>query len=426
MQILSNNNNLNKVSINAAPAVLRSERAMSVPENSYGTDKLNAFDKAPNQKVFAGNLASLGVNFKGQKTDSDKSLEDLRNEYEWYVNVDKTTPLDAFLKIRTDEKAMNELFVDILQDDELSYKLIDDIAGKAREARGNYATLKKLLGEDSENLRFFLFQNPYGKAFEKYMTKRYEDAKSLEPLLKLRPDWREGALVKKYEELNGNSNLKIGNIPDEFKNGVFEQLYDYLSIFCQYQGYKTQETIPSLTIGNKTYNFEYFTQGKTDKNVFGVYTPEKKYVFKIADPSKKSLNKPFSLGALALIDRYLTLNNCHNIAPIYYYDHDKNVCIYKYQDHNLVHHKFSSPSEVNNYMPDFKSLGMCYNDTLGNDNYFLSDIDCKSAPYDTNMGKRLTKELISVDNDHVTFSSPFMLLVTQYNCPLPNAMQTAF
>ena len=78
-------------------------------------------------------------------------------------------------------------------------------------------------------------------------------------------------------------------------------------------------------------------------------------------------------------------------------------------------------------MPDFDALGMCYNDTIGHDNYFLSDRDCELSPDMKNSLSSLpSKELISVDNDHVTFCSPFMLLITKYNAPLPNAMQTAF
>ena len=77
-------------------------------------------------------------------------------------------------------------------------------------------------------------------------------------------------------------------------------------------------------------------------------------------------------------------------------------------------------------MPDFKALGMCYNDTIGNDNYFLSDIECAYSLNNCFSTVENKKELISVDNDHVTFTSPFMLLVDKYNAPLPNAMQTAF
>lgn len=151
----------------------------------------------------------------------------------------------------------------------MSFNLIDDIAGRARDAQQNYTILKELLGSNSDNLKFFLPQNPYGKAFEKYMDKKYNDAKCLEPLLKLRPDWRESALINKFEQLNNNRSLKIGNLPQEFQDGSFEKIHDYLRGYCQYFGYKTQENIPPLQIGNKTYNFEYFTQGKTDKNVFG-------------------------------------------------------------------------------------------------------------------------------------------------------------
>lgn len=380
----------------------------------------------PAQKFYAKNLGALGVNFKGN-SDNQKTLEQLRNEYTWYVNADHTKPLDAFLKIKTDKEKMNKLFCSILEDQNLSYNLINDIAGRARDAKKNYKILRELLGDDSDNLRFFLPNNPYGKAFESYMDKRYNDAKSIESLLKLRPDWRESALIDKYKQLYGTESLKIGNLPDDFKNGAFEQIHDYLRKYCQYSGFKMKEDIPPLKIGNIEYNFEYFTEGKTDKNVFGVYTPYKKYVFKMADENKKSLNKPFSLGALALIDSYLTLNNCRNIAPLYYYDHDLNTCIYKYQDHNYVHQTLTSPREVNSFMPDFDALGMCYNDTIGHDNYFLSDRDCELSPDMKNSLSSLpSKELISVDNDHVTFCSPFMLLITKYNAPLPNAMQTAF
>ena len=395
---------------------------------SVSNKKNNHFqetEKQPSQKFYSKNLGILGVNFKG--IDDNKTLEKLTDEYTWYVNVDNTKPLDAFLKIKTDKENMNKLFCRILEDDNLSYSLINDIAGRARDSKKNYSILRELLGDNSDSLRFFLPNNPYGKAFEKYMSKRYEDAKSIESLLKLRPDWRESALIDKYEQLNGNRSLKIGNLPDEFKNGVFEQIYNHLKSYCQYNGFKIKNDIPALKIGNREYNFEYFTEGKTDKNVFGVYTPEKKYVFKMAEEDKKSLNKPFSLGVLALIDSYLTLNECRNIAPLYYYDHDKNTCIYKYQDHNQVHQALSSPAEVNCFMPDFEALGMCYSDTIGHDNYFLSDKDCQpSSLMQMSLTSYPTKELISVDNDHVTFSSPFMLLVTKYNAPLPNAMQTAF
>ncbi len=415
MQIFYNNISGNK-------AVESKEKNVTQKSFSNIGEKTQVSQQNEPQKVFASNLSALGVNFKGKAADDEKTLEQLRNEYTWYVNHDKTDPLEAFLKIKTNEKAMNELFADILNDKDLSYDLIHSIAGRPRDAMKNYQTLRTLLGDNSEYLRFFIYNNPYREAFENYLRQRYENENSVEPLLKLRPDWRESALINKYEKIHGNRALKIGKLPSDIDEETFERIYDYLKSFYQYQGFKTNTNIPPLTIKGKTYNFEYFTQGKTDKNVFGVYTPDAKYVFKMADPAKKSLNEPFSLGALALIDGYLTLNKCRNIAPLYYYDHDKNVCIYKYQEHKCVNHRFDSASEVNNYMPDFKALGMYYIDTLGNDNYFLSDIDCKNASgYD-----KPTKELICIDNDHVTFASPFMIMVPEYNATLPNGMQTAF
>lgn len=375
------------------------------------------------QKVYASNLSALGVNFKG-KPDEQKTLADLKNEYTWYVNHDKTRPLDAFLKIKANKEAINELFADILSDENLSYGLIDDIAGRAREAKTNFKKLEDLLGYDSPNLYFYDSNALYSNAFGKYMDKKYREANSIESLLKFRPDWKEDALINKYEQLTGSRDLKFGNLPEEFSNGRFEKIYNYLQNYMQ-SGFKNPREIPPLNLDNRTYTFEYFTDGRSDKNVFGVYTPYKKYIFKIAPQERKSLNKPFSLGALALIDGYLTLNNCRNIAHLYYYDHNKNTSIYKYQEHNQVNQRCSDPSEVNYYMPDFQALGMCYNDTVGYNNYFLSDIECKSQTPGYYFGEQ-PKELISVDNDHVTYSSPFMLMTDKYNKPLPNAMQTAF
>lgn len=411
---------------NIAPTILNKQISAQNPLSADNNkDNVKGENYAP-QRIYAHNLNALGVNFKG-KNDDDKSIQDLNDEYNWYVNNDKTRPLDAFLKIKTNKEKMNELFCEILNDETRSYKLIDDIAGRAREAKKNYETLQSLLGKSSENLLFFLPQNPYSKAFEAYMDERVKNAKSVDELIKLRPDWRESVLVDKYKELTGSENLKIGKIPEDFSNGEFEQICDYLKNYNQFSNFKRETHIPSLTIGNKTFDFEYFTQGKTDKNVYGVYVGDKKYVFKMANENSKSLNNPYSLGVLALIDGYLTQNKCRNIAPLFYYDHDRNTSIYQYQTHNAVHKKLDNPIIINHFMPDFQALGMCYNDTIGNDNYFLSDQCCvddyRQHGYFQDVPE---KELISVDNDHVTFSSSFMLPVSKYNVMLPNEMQHAF
>ena len=230
------------------------------------------------QKVYASNLSALGVNFKG-KPDEQKTLADLKNEYTWYVNHDKTRPLDAFLKIKANKEAINELFADILSDENLSYGLIDDIAGRAREAKTNFKKLEDLLGYDSPNLYFYDSNALYSNAFGKYMDKKYREANSIESLLKFRPDWKEDALINKYEQLTGSRDLKFGNLPEEFSNGRFEKIYNYLQNYMQ-SGFKNPREIPPLNLDNRTYTFEYFTDGRSDKNVFGVYTPYKKYIFK--------------------------------------------------------------------------------------------------------------------------------------------------
>ena len=82
-------------------------------------------------------------------------------------------------------------------------------------------------------------------------------------------------------------------------------------------GVKNKKKIESLTIGYRKYDFAYFTEGKSDKNVFGLFTPEgKKYVLKMSTPERRSLDNPFALGTLAKIDSYLTYNRSRNSAQL--------------------------------------------------------------------------------------------------------------
>ena len=47
-------------------------------------------------------------------------------------------------------------------------------------------------------------------------------------------------------------------------------------------GYKMDKKIAPLEIGYRKYEFAYFTEGRSDKNVFGIFTPEgKKFVLKM-------------------------------------------------------------------------------------------------------------------------------------------------
>lgn len=365
-------------------------------------------------------LASKGLNFKG-----NKPLNKLYDEYNWYIRHDRVSPIDAFLKMEESHEVMDNFLTEIFKTDDRSKELLDSIAYQPRRAKEFREKLKEKVGENSPNAHTIFYDSPYMKVYEKYIEDKYNNEHSISGLLKMRPDWRGSALLEKFKQMGKNpEDFYIGDIPNDFPRDHFDRITDYLSGQMEF-GYKTQKNIDSLELDGRRYDFKYFTEGRSDKNVFGVFTPDKrKYVFKMGDPEKRSLDDPFALGTLAKIDRYLTTNRSPNSAPHCYYNHKKNISIYKYIEHSPVKENPNNLETIKNHLPDFDALGLAYNDSVGNKNCFLLD-----RVYDDSVdahGAISRQEWISVDNDHVTYSNPFQPLITKFHAPLPNAMQMFF
>ena len=195
-------------------------------------------------------------------------------------------------------------------------------------------------------------------------------------------------------------------------------------------GIKTRQDISNLVIDGRTYEFKYFTEGKSSKNVFGLFVPAmaKKYVIKMDPIGQRSLDEPFALGTLAKIDKYLTANRSRNSAPLCYYDYADNFSIYKYIEHIPVEGTTNDLQQIKKHLPDFQALGLSYNDTVGYKNFFLLD----KTSLDTSnrmegFEEALNKnEWITVDNDHVTYNSILNPSINYFHKPLPNAMQMFF
>ena len=76
------------------------------------------------------------------------------------------------------------------------------------------------------------------------------------------------------------------------------------------------------------------------------------------------------------------------------------------------------------HLPDFKKLGLKYNDNVGSNNVFLLDENSGEAlkkSVDFQSGTA-AKEWVSVDNDHVEYSSRLQPQIFEYHASLPNAM----
>lgn len=396
--------------------IIRAGRSCSYPHNADST----ASAQTNQNPVRANQLASKGFNFTG------RGINQLYEEYNWFINHDHEKPINAFLKIKEDPKTMDNFLTAILNTEDRSSQFIDSIVRSGKELSNITGRLTEKIGSNSQNLLTFMPDCPYTKAYRKYITTRFDNAHTIDEILRIRPDWSEEALMGKYERLKGNNRFKIGKIPNEFpkSENTYSQIIDYLRPNMQI-GYKIPQQIPDLTIGHRTYQFQSFTEGRSDKNVFGVTVPEgKKFIIKMGEPESRGLNKPFGLGTLALIDTFLTTNRSKNSAPLRFYDHVNNVSIYSFVEHCPVPiNADKGLLEINKKLGDFKKLGLTFNDTVGNNNYFLLEEVHKDLINGDEISEGIRNmEWISVDNDHVTFNSSLHPLIRGLHRPLPNVM----
>ena len=357
-----------------------------------------------------------------------KSIPKLYEEYNWYINNDRVPALKSFLKIEETPEVMDKFLTEILKTKDRSKEFFDSFIYNPREVDNNLKALREKVGGNSINLMPFMMNSPYNEAYTNYIEDKLKNERCLISLLKIRPDWRGDTLIEKYKSLHGTDKLEIGNIPKEFPNGHLAKISDYLRQEMQ-EGFKSKKSIQSLTLDNRKYDFAYFTEGKSDKNVFGVFTPEgKKFVLKMGKPEMRSLDAPFALGTLAKIDSYLTTHRCRNSAPLCYYNHDNNYSVYKYIEHIPINEEPSNLSIITKHLNDFRNLGMSYNDTAGYKNFFMLAPNSTEGISNTEgFADGLSKqEWITVDNDHVTYSNRLQPMVSKYHTSLPNAMQMFF
>ena len=402
-------NNINDAKINVASFT-------NIKSNNKTNFASLVNDCDAKQQVFASNIC-----FRGEVP-----LRNLINDYKWFINNDKIPAINSFLRIQAPKESMSGLLRFILSSQESANEFLDSIIYQPRNANKLFEELEKKLPEYDSLKNFYFTSNPYFKAYNEYIAQKYEKANSISELLKIRPDWDGRALLYKHKELYQNENFFIGSIPADIGSENYKPIIEHLNGYLQF-GFKTFQNIEDLIINGRRFKFESILDGKSDKNVFIIILEnEKKYVVKIAKQGEQSLNDPFALGTCCKIDEYLTLNKCRNSAPLKYYDHNSNSAIYDYINRQVVP-RSRDVSDGGRRTPDFKDLGLESGDTVGENNYFLLDStqDAMKNSYDFKYGVD-KQELISVDNDHVVYDSPFNILVRGFHKRLPNAMTGMF
>lgn len=372
----------------------------------------NSSDHLSNQKVFASH-----INFK---SGADVTL---LSKYKLLTQNAKTKPIEAFLSINAPKEDLEALGKAILKDDNMSFDFIKSITEHPRKVKLYYKQLQEKLEPTSVFFNIYYPTNEYKVAYNKYIERRVRETQSISELLQIRPDWKEDFLLKKHQELYHNNSFELGFVPDSIGANNFNSIMNHLGNYKDY-GFKTRQVIPDLNVNGQTFKFQKLIDGRSDKNVFLIITPEnQKFVIKTTDVEQRGLNKPFAIGTCCIIDQYLTMNNCRNSAPLRYYHHDTNTAIYDYIEHETTS-KISSLRGFVDYMPDFSDLGLYHSDTVGTNNYFKLSKNQASMKhsYDFDYGVA-HEELVSVDNDHVYFNLGLSPMVDEYHKYLPTGMQ---
>ena len=399
------------------------------PVNNYSQEYNNYLNNknVKEIKIENSNKNLLPVNYCSKPVFKCKAtLENVLNDYKWFIRKNNVPPIESFLKIDVAKELKEDLFKTILNSNDLSYNFIDSIVTQPRLMKHYAKKLSEALPKDGNVLNLEPQNNPYKLAYKRYIEARYNNTRSISELLKIRPDWSEEALLKKHRELYHNDDFVIGRIPESIGDYHFSSIIAHLKDYLEF-GYKTPKKIKDLNINGQTFKFIAHIDGRSDKNVFQIITPsEKSYIIKMSSEFYKGLNKTPTIGTCSMIDSYLTQNNCRNSAPFRYYDHNNNLAIYDYIEHEKAHH-IHSIQKLKENMPDFVDLGLMQNDTVGSNNYFLLDKNqnAMKSTYDYKYGVD-HNELVSVDNDHVTYNQSLAPMIPKYHTYLPNGMQMFF
>jgi hypothetical protein len=281
----------------------------------------------------------------------------------------------------------------------LSYDAVKELTVDPRKIKHNSDELRVQHGENY----YKWYNEEFKPAYNAFLLEFIEKTDSVEELIKHRPDWQGAQLIDKFQQLHPGESLHFGQIPEPFGNKeAFDALMEHITsnIANQKQySFSKEYDIPDFHYGDKTYKLSPLTGGCTGKIVFKVQiNGDQPFVIKMQPdyPESERLNGAEAIGAGAVLDYYLTANNCENCAKAYYYDHKYNAALYeaveKSDDQSAVRDMQARHQNFGQKMEDLTALGISFNDTIGIDNVLVRD-----------------GTMVMVDNGSCTFNHSYTL-----------------
>ncbi len=299
-------------------------------------------------------------------------------------------------------------------------------------------------------LEWYLNPEGYYGAFESFVDNLFNEAKSLDDLLKFMPNWAPWKLEEKllllnkpyitnYEKstrkslINSYSDnvreigFSLGRLPSDFQTErMFEGMIDKLK--------HSDITDGKISCGSNYLTVKRLKGGElNDKFVYLISHNDSKYIVKFDRTNvedaptidgrkfslyeKKNIRKnkylaPDSIYSNACISRYLELNGCENIPKMYYFNQAANAAIYEYIEdrnndlfqNNIIDEEYDGLVQTNEEYKNLNKLGIYLNDT---------------AQKNTLVGADGIKKII--DLGHANFIMPFKPGVKHYNIEFSNS-----
>lgn len=294
-------------------------------------------------------------------------------------------------------------------------------------------------------LNWYLSNEGYYGAYEKYLDKFYNNAKSIDELLKFSPNWSPWKLEEKFWRLENTfyeryytksyADMKFKEAQDKereqaFTIGTLPNLYFDKKTFDKIVQKIREENIKDsvINIDGYSYNIKRLKGGElNDKLIYKIRHYGKDFILK-TDRSyaednnavwlydKKVIKKNKVLMAdsnftNACISRYLDLNGCKNIPKLIYYDYKNDAALYEYVEdargdlfqQGKLDEEYSDLNLSNDAVKNLREKGIYLNDTALK-NFFTE--------------KDGTKKII--DLGHANFIMPFKPGVKHYNIEFAN------
>jgi len=377
-----------------------------------------------------------------------------------FMDANGKDALENFKRKYNIKELSGNVIVSALPQRETNYKAVPPISKYTELAKGSPdefvkevmktpAELKNISKEMIKDmgvdkfLEWYLSEDGYYGAYEKYVEKLYLKSESLDDLLKFSPNWSPWKLEEKAWRLDNTwckewephyvskvfvketANLreypfKIGELPRYyFSSQSYEDLVSEIR----------EENVEDdyVYISGYNYHVKKLKGGElNDKNIYLISFSDKKFILKMdrsyAEDSglyeydKKVIKKNKTLMAdsnftNACISRYLELNGCKSIPKLYYYDYKTDSALYEYIEDvdgdlfqkGVIDTEYSDLNLSNEVTEALRKKGIYLNDTARKN--FLKTLDGHDK---------------IIDLGHSNFIMPFKPGVKHYNIEFSN------